>query len=294
MNNLLGKRVLITGVGIKPVEFIFKDIVTGEPSHTPVFSDDIEYKANIGAATALECAKNGAIVHLVARTEEKIKIIKKWIEDNVPDAKVEYSALDLSDINSLKKLVASIPDDIPLYWVQSAGIGAGTVNIKDNQPYTAIEDSSEDQLEAELSIVKNTFSLLKILLPRFYKQSETRICVVTSLAAVRSFTHGAVHCGAKGALSRFVNAAMLDLDKKNIFLTDIRPGIVDTGGYDREIDKQCGPIQAGANYGYDYTKNIFTMPALSVGKVIADALILDTHITSINMVARGQWPHEAS
>jgi len=294
MENLSGKRVLITGVGIKPVSFVFKDIITGQPSHTPVFSEGVEYKANIGAAAAIECAKSGAIVHLVARTETKLKIIKKWIEENVSNAKVEYSAIDLSDINSLKELVKLIPKDIPLYWVQSAGIGAGTVKIKDDQPYTSIDNSSEEQLDAELSIIKNTFSLLKILLPRFYKQNETRICIVTSLAAVRSFTHGAVHCGAKGGLSRFVNAAMLDLDKNNIFLTDIRPGIVDTGSYDREIDKQCGPIQAGKNYGYDYTKNIFTMSPSSVGKVIVDALALDTHITSINMVARGQWPHEGS
>jgi len=294
MNNLLGKRVLITGVGIKPVGFVFKDIVTGKPSHTPVFSDGIEYKANIGAATAFECAKSGAVVHIIARTESKLKIIKKWIEDSIVDAKVEYSAIDLNNIDSLKKIIDSIPSDLPLYWVQSAGLGGGTVKIKDDQPYTSIDESNEEQLEAELSIIKSTFSLFKILLPRFYKQDETRICVVTSLAAVRSFTHGAVHCGAKGGLSRFVNAAMLDLDKSNIFLTDIRPGIVDTGGYDREIDKQCGPIQAGRNYGYDYTKNIFTMPASSVGKIIVDALTLDAHITSINMVARGQWPHEAS
>lgn len=57
MDNLDGKRILITGAGIKPSEFVFKDITTGEPSHTPVIIDGIEYKANIGTATALECAK---------------------------------------------------------------------------------------------------------------------------------------------------------------------------------------------------------------------------------------------
>lgn len=70
MGNLTDKRVLITGVGLKPVRFVFKDITTGRPSHTAIVVDAKEFKANIGAATALECAKAGAIVHLVARTEK--------------------------------------------------------------------------------------------------------------------------------------------------------------------------------------------------------------------------------
>lgn len=59
-NDLTGKRILITGVGIKPVGHIFTDITTGKPSHTPIFADGIEYKANIGAAIAFECAMAGA------------------------------------------------------------------------------------------------------------------------------------------------------------------------------------------------------------------------------------------
>lgn len=103
MGELSGKRILITGVGLKPVEFVFKDITTGRPSHTPILVDKKEYKANIGAATAYECAKAGAIVCLIARTEAKLQIIKKWIEKEIPDAKVEYFAVDLNNKNGLQK-----------------------------------------------------------------------------------------------------------------------------------------------------------------------------------------------
>ena len=81
---LQGKRVLITGVGYKPVTFVFTDIVTGTPSHTAVLVDGKEYKANIGAAVAYECARAGATVYLVARSEDKLRAIKKWIETGVP------------------------------------------------------------------------------------------------------------------------------------------------------------------------------------------------------------------
>lgn len=288
--NLKNKRILITGIGIKPVNFIFKDITTNKPSHTPVIVDGQEYKANIGTATAFECAKNGAIVHLVARTEANLKIVKKWIEDNISNAQVEYSAVDLNDINSLQKLINSIPRDLPLYWVQSVGLGAGTVKLKDNNPYLLIDDISEELVEAELSVLKNTVSLLKLLLPRFRKQKETRICIVSSMSAIRSVISGSVHMAAKGAISRFTNASMIELHKDNIYITDIRPGAIDTGMYDLKIIQNTVNTIA-QEYG---KKQIYFAPPSAVGKAIATTLASEGHITSLNMVARGQWPHEGS
>ncbi|OHA00064.1 MAG: hypothetical protein A3C07_05275 [Candidatus Sungbacteria bacterium RIFCSPHIGHO2_02_FULL_47_11] len=293
-SELKNKRVLITGVGIKPVEFVFKDITTGQPSHTSVLVDGNEYKANIGAATAFECAKAGAVVHIVARTESKLQIVKKWIEENIPGAQVEYSAVDLGDLVALQKLVASISDDLPLYWVQSVGLGAGTVQVKNDNPYLLIDDLSEDLIEAELSVLKNTVSLLRLLLPRFRKQKETRVCIVSSMSAIRSVISGSMHMAVKGAVSRFANAATIELDKDKIFVTDVRPGIVDTGMYDSEVVQETVGMM-GKNYGYDYSKtNIFCAPPSSVGKTIVSALTSEAHILSINMVARGQWPHEQS
>ena len=291
---LKDKRILITGVGIKPVGFVFKDISTGQPSHTPISVEGKEYKANIGAATALECAKAGAIVHLVARTEANLQIVKKWIEENISNAKVEYSAIDLNDIAALKKLVQSIPNDLPLYWIQSVGLGAGTVKLKDDNPYLLIDDLSDELIEAELSVLKNTVSLLRLLLPRFRKQKETRVCIVSSMSAIRSVISGSMHMAVKGAVSRFANAATIELDKDTIFVTDVRPGIVDTGMYDSEVVQETVGMM-GKNYGYDYSKtNIFCAPPSSVGKTIVSALTSEAHILSINMVARGQWPHEQS
>ena len=296
MRKLENVRVVITGVGIKPIGHVFHDIITGEPSHTAVFdSEGTEYKANIGAATAYECVKQGAIVHIVSRTEKNLQIVKNWIEKDIPEAKVEMSAVDLSDEEQIKNWVQSLHDDKALYWVQSAGIGAGTVKIKDDQPYTKFEDSTMEQLDAELSILKNTFAIAKALMSKFEHQQETRIAIISSMAAIRSFTQGAIHCASKGGLSRFINALMLDVNKRNIFISDIRPGLVDTGAYDSDIQMENGPIQGGKGYGYDYTKeNIPMMSAGSVGEIIADILASKAHITSVNMVARGQWPHEHS
>lgn len=75
-----------------------------------------------------------------------------------------------------------------------------------------------------MSVLKSTVSLLRILLPRFRKQKETRVCIVTSMSAIRSVISGSIHMAAKGAISRFTNATMIELDKERIFVTDVRPG----------------------------------------------------------------------
>ena len=292
--SLANKRVLITGVGVKPVAHVFRDISTGEPSHTAITSGGKEYKANIGAATALECARAGAWVHLAARTPSSLSTVKDWIEANVSDAHVECTATDLNDIEQVQRLCDSLPQDLTLYWVQSVGLGGGTLDIKNDNPYLPIDELTENLLTAELSVLTCTMNLLRTLLPRLRSQIESRICIVSSMSAVRSFPSGSAHSAAKGAISRFTNAATIELDKDGIFITDIRPGIVDTGMYDSAQVQEVA-ISVGKSFGHDYSStNIYCMPPSAVGQVIVNALTSPAHITSVNMVARGQWPHESS
>lgn len=293
MNTLQNKRILITGVGIKPIEHIFRDITTGEPTHTQVDVEGEKYKANIGAAVALECARAGAIVHLVARTESKLKLVKQWIEENVKDAHVEYSSVDLNDNETLKQLIDNLPTEVPLYWVQSVGLGAGTVKLKNDNPYLSIDDLSEELIEAELTVLKNTISLFKLLMPRFRQQEETRVCIISSMSAVRSYTHGSMHVSAKGAISRFANSMMIELAPEKIYITDIRPGGVDTGMYDSQIVQET-VAKIAKTYGVDWDKTAHLAPPSAVGEAVVMALSSRGHITSINMVGRGQWPHEGS
>lgn len=290
MERLKNKLVLITGVGIKPVNHIFTDITTGEPSHTPVFDGKTEYKANIGAACALKCAKTGASVHMVSRTSDKLEIVKQWIEKVVGNTDVSYTALDINNKEEFEEMIKKLPDDKELYWVQSVGLGAGSVKIKDNNPYLLIDEIPEELIEAEVSVLKNTIIPLQLLLPRFRKQKETRICIVSSMSAIRSFASGSIHNAAKGAVSRFTNAATIELDKEKIFITDVRPGGVDTGMYDTQT-VQDTVRRISKNFNYE---DIHYAPPSAVGEAIVCALSTSAHITSVNLVGRGQWPHEGS
>lgn len=289
-------QILITGVGIKELQHTFLDITTGLPSHSPILEGGIEYKMNIGAATALECARAGARVHLMARSENKLTIIKRHIEREVPGSNVCSTMIDLNNLASVRRIIDIIPDDKPLAWVQSVGLGAGTVKLKDDNPYLLIENISQELIDAELSVVKNTIELMQLLLPRFRKQNESRVCIISSMSAVRSFWSGSIHMAAKGAMSRFANAAMIELGPEKIYVTDIRPGGVDTGMYDSPAVQET-ITEIVKRYGYDWSKKaggLRLIPPLAVGKAIVSVLSSEAHITSLNMVARGQCPHEGS
>jgi NAD(P)-dependent dehydrogenase (short-subunit alcohol dehydrogenase family) len=292
---LEGKRVLITGVGVRYLGCQFTDF-EGDPTQLQIYEDPIFYKANIGTACALACIHLGATVHLVSRTKKKLQIVQKWLQRETSKY-AEFTAVDVTDRRALEFLVGRIPrDGMPLYWVQSVGIGGGTVRLLDDNPYMRVEEITPALMQAELSIVQSTIDLLQLLLPRFRQQTDTRVCIITSMSAIRSVWSGSAHMAAKGALSRWANAASIELDPERIHITDVRPGAVDTGLYDPD-EVQARVIEMMRRYDYDWSPQgggMKLIPPTDVGEMVAHILSMRSHVTSVNIVGRGQPPHEGS
>jgi NAD(P)-dependent dehydrogenase (short-subunit alcohol dehydrogenase family) len=292
------KRIIITGCGYKPLKHTFYDKTTREPSHNSIYVDGVDMKLNIGAAIAYVLASQGATVHMISTTEEKLKNIKKdIIKKTGCNAKnVEYSVVNMLDEKSVSSFVESLPKDKTLHWVQSIGLGAGAYKVKDGNPYLPLEDISTELLEKESSVVlKGTHIMVQKLLPVFKKQKETRIIIISSMSAIRSYARGGTHCAAKGAIGRYSNAAMLELWKDNIYVTEMRPGGVDTGGYDNQIVQES-ILKIDKSYGGEWDKGEIRL-AQPIAVANAVALVFNTpggHITSINLVGKGQIPHEGS
>ncbi len=299
---LEGKRILVTGCGYKPINNLFYDITTEEPTHDEIKIEEEEYKINIGSATAFVLAANGATIHMVSRTENKLKNIKKNIISilDIAEDKVEYSTADLLTEEGINKFVEELPKDKPIYWAHSIGMGAGAYKVKDNNPYLHIEDIPAELLEKESTIVlKGTHTLMKKLLPIFREQNknrgtETKIAIISSMSAIRGYNMGGTHCAAKGAISRYVNSAMLDLWKERIYITEVRPGAIDTGMYDNKAVQEA-VLEIDKEYGNYYNKNgIRLAPPISVGEAINYVFTTPANIPSLNLVAKGQFPNEGS
>lgn len=97
--DLKNKRIIVTGCGFKPIKHLFKDLVTGKPTHTELNIDGTKCKLNVGSAIACALIETGATVHMVSRTEEHLKSLKdamcKSLDCN-PEL-IEYSPVDLLD-----------------------------------------------------------------------------------------------------------------------------------------------------------------------------------------------------
>ena len=293
-NLLSGKRVIVTGCGYKELKHVFKDIVTNEPSHDSILIGGKRMKLNIGSAIAAVLARNGAIVHMVSTSEDKLRNIKnvfsKYVENNL----LEYSSVDLLNEKKVIEFVKSFPKDKPIYWVQSVGLGAGSYKLKNDNPYLPLEEIPIDLLEKESQIVlRATHLMMKALLPIFKKQKETRVAIISSMSAIRGYSFGGTHTAAKGAIDRYSNSSMLGLYKNNIFVTTVRPGGVDTGMYDNKFVQESIKFVSD-EYNGVYRKNQFYLPPIAAGQIVCNLLNVPAHITSVNIVAKGQFPNEGS
>lgn len=294
-NVLKGKRIIVTGCGYKPLKHTFTDIVSEQPSHDLIEINGVKMKLNIGSAIAGVLAQNGATVHMISTSPNKLKNIKKALSEIAEDKTlIEYSALDLLDENEVNKFVEKLPTDKDIFWVQSVGLGAGSYKLKDDNPYLPLEEIGLDLIEAEtMTAIKATHIMMKALLPIFKKQKETRIAIITSMSAIRGYSFGCTHTTAKGAIDRYSNSSMLALYKDNIFVTTVRPGGVDTGMYDSPTVQEAINVVSDEYMG-QYRKHQTYAPPSSVGEIIKDIFTISAHVTSINIVAKGQIPNEGS
>ena len=222
---MINAQVIVTGVGYKVAEAC-------QDSISDVFSDKL-VKPNIGASVVKELLESDLDVLMVSRTESKLKQIYNSIKNKSPHAKLKYIAVDLLDNELVKSILNCIEDTKSVHLVHCAGLSAGSYKIPDDNPYLCIEDTPLDLPIVEFeSVVKSLLILVKVLMPRFSCQEETRIVVVSSMSGVRAVPLGYSHAGAKGGLHQAVRSLTLELNKKNIYVSEIMPGMVNTGLYD--------------------------------------------------------------
>jgi short-subunit dehydrogenase len=286
--------IIVTGAGYKKALRVFHNGKTSEMLRI----HEINHKINIGAATAKFLASKGAKVCMVARSEEKLHNLKEYIcrETKCNPSNVTYKAVDLLDENSVSEFVISLDKTKPIWLVHSIGLSAQMYEIGGDNPYIPFTQIPSDLITKEFETpVKSLLLLMRNLEPVFQKQKETKIVVVTSMSGVRPFMYGYSHASAKAGIHSAVRSLSLEMNQKykSVYLTEILPGIVDTGMYDSdEVIKSVREI--GESFGFvgnrSYTtENFPLMHPLSVAEAIFWVLESNAHILSVNMIARGQF-----
>ena len=274
-------KTVILGVGYKTNEFY-------ESSENVFCSKNA--KVNIGAACARKLAEAGHNLIIISRTPDKINKVKEDLLALYSDRKIEAKALDVLNAEEVNKFFDNLDKDCHYDYVHSAGLGAGGYHIKDDNPYLAIEDIPIDLPTKEFEVVvKSLLAFVRGFLPFFRNQGKSKVVVVNSMSGIRPYPLGFSHSSAKAGLHNAVRSLTLELNKENIYFSEINPGMADTGFYDGEAVIEAVQ-KISKEFGYDYDE----LPQMSPYEV-ADAVKLclesSAHILEVNMVSEGQFPH---
>lgn len=125
--------------------------------------------SGIGLITARELARHGARVLLACRDERRGKEAASRIRGAVPGADVEFAALDLADLSSVREFAAAYTPDRLDLLVNNAGVMA--------LPYGRTADGFETQFGVNHL---GHFALTGLLLPKLLGTPGARVVSVSS------------------------------------------------------------------------------------------------------------------
>lgn len=279
--SLRGHDVIVTGVGYR-----MRDAAASPPR------DLSEVKLNIGAATACRLAEHGAKLVLAGRRSETVQSVASMIEERWPQSIRMAEACDVTDRGAVRDLLSDMKWERAPALVQCVGLSSGFYSVPNDNPYLLLDEITVERALEETRVpLAALFHSLHELRPVWRRFGGGRCLIVNSMSAIRAYVRGGTHATAKGALHQAVRSAALELYQEGVLLTEVNPGIVDTGLYDHaEVIDAVRDI--AASLGQDLSgKDLPMMSPYDVADAIVAALISKAHVVQVNIVAAGQFPH---
>ena len=175
--------------------------------------------SGIGRGLAVELARRGAKLGLIARRAEALAELVREIEN--ANGKAISLPADVMDAESLSAAAIQLrsalgPIDV---LIANAGVGA-TVDGAALKGSTVASVINVNVLGAANSV--------EAVVPEMVKRGTGHLVVISSLAAYRGLPKSAAYCASKAAVSAFFESLRLDLQPRGIDVTIIHPGFIKT------------------------------------------------------------------
>ena len=183
----------------------------------------------IGAHTAIELAKQGAGIAIVARNKEEHSAKTKIEQLGVPcqlisaDLSKEQECLDV--VEEVAKKMGGV--DI---LVHSAGSAA---------PGSLLNGARAVWYQAFDIHVHAAFHLCRAAVPYMKEQKEGAIILISSAAGLRGVKNALAYAVVKGALPQFSRALAFELSDDNISVNCVSPGVIRTRFQDYLSEEQA-------------------------------------------------------
>ena len=175
--------------------------------------------SGIGKSTAYRLADSKMNLIICGRRGE---VLDKIREDLSKLTSIITLCFDVSDNNQVKKAIESLPDEFKQIdiLINNAGNAHGLDKIQDGN----VEDW-DNMIDSN---VKGFLYVAKAVIPRMVQNSSGHIINIGSLAGREVYEKGNVYCATKHAVNAISKGMRIDLNKHNIKVSEINPGLVET------------------------------------------------------------------
>jgi len=173
--------------------------------------------SGIGAALSRTLASRGWLVVLVARREDRLRVLAQELG-------AEYEVCDVADREAVARLASSVTERHPAVrlLVNNAGIPART----------GFFGSHPDRIEEALRInYLGSVWCLRAFLPALEAGAPSDVVNVVSVAGTVAFPPGGPYAATKHAQLAFSRAAAAELRPRGVRVHTVLPGFVETEGF---------------------------------------------------------------
>jgi len=173
--------------------------------------------AGIGEACAKLLAAQGAKLILTARRLDRLEALKKELK-----TPVYIIQLNVSDAKAVEQAVNALPED----WknidilINNAGLASGLELLAD-----AFVEQFDRMIDTN---IKGLLYVTRAILPMMIENQTGHIVNLASIAGHVVYPKGIVYSATKHAVRAITNGLRQEVHGKNIRVTDISPGAVET------------------------------------------------------------------
>lgn len=176
--------------------------------------------SGIGEALALELAKRGAILGLLARRESLLRDLVAKCERKGTAARA--FACDITDEYCVRDAAESLRNEFGKIdvLIANAGIGGKSMHAKDLKP-----QDFRRVIDTNLTGAVNSVSAV---LPDMIEKGNGQIVAISSLAGFRGLPKSAAYCASKAGMTAYFESVRLDVQNRGVSVTIIQPGFIKT------------------------------------------------------------------
>lgn len=175
--------------------------------------------SGIGRATAIRLAQEGHRLILCGRRQERLDILKDSLGESVA---VHTLNFDLRDKEKVWAAIGGLPEAFSKIdiLVNNAGNAHGL---------DPIQTGNTEDWDAMLDInVKGLLYVSKAVIPQMIARKNGHIINIGSTAGKEVYPKGNVYCASKHAVDAINQGMRIDLNKHNIRVGAVNPGMVQT------------------------------------------------------------------